>query len=124
MRAADDVLAVGRHRHRLDTSLGVRREGVDERAVDVVQPDLAGDADSQADHKVHAVGQRRDAAPSIAHLEGALESAVERPQLASRHGRGDADEAPRRPAAPPPALHQPSWCAPGWCARTRRRATP
>ena len=46
-----------------------------------------------ADHKVHAVGQRRDADHHLAHhLEGALECAVERPQLRGAVLRG-ADEA-------------------------------
>ena len=41
---------------------GVPLEGVDERPVDVVQPDVALVlAHVKADHKVHAVGQRRDA---------------------------------------------------------------
>ena len=56
IRAADDVLAVGRHRHRIHMG-AVPLEGVDVRPVDVVQPDLL----PKADHKVHAVGQRRDA---------------------------------------------------------------
>ena len=41
IRAADDVLAVGRHRHRAYRVQTVPLEGVDERPVDVVQPDLA-----------------------------------------------------------------------------------
>ena len=81
MRAADDVLTVGRHRHRVHRA-GVPLEGVDERPVDVVQPDLVVGKAPKADRKVHAVGQRRDAVkeePFICrgHRDGALVSTVE-----------------------------------------------
>ena len=49
--------------------VGVLREGVDERPVDVVQPNLVARV-AEADHKVHAVGQRRDAVHGGAHRVG------------------------------------------------------
>ena len=80
--AADDVLPVARHRHRVHRA-GVPLEGVDERPVDVVQPcrPCIVVAPAKADHKVHAVGQRRGADRHSPQIEGALECAVERPQL-------------------------------------------
>ena len=76
------------------TPAGVPLEGVDERPVDVVQPDVALVAVAKADHKVHAVGQRRDVHQYIAAtFEGALERAVERPQLRGAVGRAPAEEA-------------------------------
>ena len=92
-RAADDVLAVGRRRHRVHrVVVPLEAGGVDERAVDVVHADLSEvGAAAKAGHKVRAAGQRRDAGHVAAHREGALERAVERPQL---HGAiRDADEA-------------------------------
>ena len=111
-RAAGDVLAVGHH-HQRGRPLGVPLEGVDERPVDVVRQDLAVE---KADHEVHAVGQRR-CSTRRRHLEGALESAVERPQLRGR--RRDADERAPPGSTATATTHR----APGWCARTRRRAT-
>ena len=61
-------------------------EGVDERPVDVVKPDLSlVVAHANADHKVRR-GQRRDAVQIGAYLGRALEGAVERPQLGGSVG--------------------------------------
>ena len=62
----------------------------------MVQPELVlpAEIETKADHKVHAIGQRRDVVDGLAHVEGAPENAAERPQL-----RVSANE-PVRSAAP------------------------
>ena len=131
-RAAEDALAVGHRRHRVDavgvpasqvltkalagdaprleelsyapplmmcwpSGVTAKRtpprcaplEGVDERAIDVVQPDLAARCRPQSARRRRSAATARARA---AHLEGALERAVERPQLRGAVGRA-ADEA-------------------------------
>ena len=59
---------------------------MDERPVDMIQPDLAcahisePETTATTGHKVHTVGQRRDAEHAAARQQASLENAVERPE--------------------------------------------
>ena len=81
------------------TDVGVPLEGVDERPVDVVQPDLASMSRlPRPTTKCTPSGSAATRARA-AHLEGALESAVERPQL-----RGAVAGEPLTKRAPPGSI--------------------
>ena len=93
-------------------------EAVDERPVDVVQPDLAvlvGAPPRPTQCTPSGSAVRQSTMDSNSKM---IERATERPQLP--FWSSEPLRSALRPAAPPPHGHH--LCEPGWCARTRRRA--